>query len=179
MKRLAYAQGIEIRQKDGEQHLSGYVVRYDDIAKVGPFTERIAPGALKPEDRVEVNVQHDRGRVIGVVPDTAELSGTHTGVKINIRLLQTRETRDVVEYVRAGVLTGFSSEFIPLKLDRQGDNVTILEARFMAVGIVSTPAYPKSKAALRSIQEAFAALPDSAVGGKPAVADTPLYVNPW
>jgi len=149
MSRNRYTQGLKLRQTDEGQYIDGYVVRYGDVYNMGRFSETIAPGAFEPTDRVELNIMHDRSRIIGSYPDTVQFQDSPEGLKMSARMLDTNEGRDAVSYIENGVLVGLSAEFKPVQEHRQRNMLIVEKARLHRVGLVANPAYPKSSVSLR------------------------------
>ena len=152
-----FAQGLELRAEGDRQYIDGWLVRYGDTYRTKRFSESILPGAFRFGDRVEVNIQHDRSKLIGAYPDTVELADRDAGVAVSVRLPRTRDGEDAVELLREGIIQGFSSEFIPTRLKRTRNHVDVIRADLRGIGLVGSPAYKRSTASLRSLVEA---LPD-------------------
>lgn len=141
---------LEFRAGDGGSPgtLSGWLVKWGDVADIGGFRERFAQGALRFADRVVANVGHDRGRPVASTGGGGlELRTAPEGVKVEVVLPDTADGRDVATLARRGVLSGFSVEMGVRKDSWVGGLRTIRDAVAGGIGIVDTPAYPASEVA--------------------------------
>ena len=150
-----YYDGLELRTEGDRSFVDGWLVRYDDIYKAKRFSESIKRGAFKFQDRMEVNIQHDRSRIIGAYPDSVETNARDEGVEVSVRLPRTQDGRDTIELLNEGILKGFSSEFIPTRMKRTKRHVDVISADLYGMALVGSPAYKKSTASLRSIVESL------------------------
>ena len=136
--------------------IEGPVVIYGDRAKFGDWTETFAAGAFGDTRRLDVtaNMQHQRAAPIArtggrgglVLTDSPEM------LRATLTLPPTTLGRDVAVLARRRVLRGYSMEFYPEKYleDADAKTVQVLRARMPRIGVVDTPAYPRSRIKARA-----------------------------
>lgn len=139
--------GIE-KRADGSEVIEGVLVRFGDTADLGLFRERMMPGSLAFTD-VIANLMHDRARPIARTRAGLELIQSSTELRAVIAPVPTRDGREALELVKAGVLKGLSAEF---KVSDEGQGTDgareIRAATLVGLGVVDRPAYPDSLAAV-------------------------------
>ena len=140
------AGALEIRSVDGGGAvLAGVAMRYGARAQIGRFSEEFRAGSLVPStDGVLLNAHHDRSRPLARSPDTMTLVDGADALRIEARLPDTAEARDVAALVRAKVLTGLSIEFNADAEEWEGEHRVVIGARLGAVAVVDRPAYAES-----------------------------------
>ena len=145
---------FELRFDSDERRITGTAMRYGDVA-VLPWgdKERFEPGAFGEVAGADVilNIQHDRAQPIArTLGGTLRLSDSSGELTIDATLPDTPAANGALANVRAGILRGFSVEFMP-KETRKEDGVIIVEkASLPAIGLVDRPAYKKSRVHPRS-----------------------------
>jgi len=162
-----HASGIEHRAADGKRTLKGYAAVFNSEAVIGGYMrEVIAPGAFKAALKGDVRalVDHDSGRIIGRTKSgTLRLSEDAKGLAVEIDVPDTRDGNDLWTLVERGDLDAMSFGFAVTKQewDETGDMPlrTIREVELYEVSAVAFPAYADTSIAMRSLEEARAALP--------------------
>lgn len=128
--------------------ITGTAIRYGDEARIGDFTERFEPGALRFGD-VMVNVMHQREKPVARTGAGLSLVDTPTALEARIELPDTSYGREARELVTAGILRGLSIEFTNPRDVWEGRARIVKEATLRAIGLVDMPAYPDSVIASR------------------------------
>ena len=132
----------ELRMDGGE--LAGTIVRYGDVADLGPAgRERFAPGSVRHGD-VILNIQHDRKQPVARTGAGLDLQDGPEALTLRARLPDTEFGRRARELVDAGILRGLSAEFVPIRDRYDGGMRVIQRAELRGVGLVDRPAYPQS-----------------------------------
>ena len=127
--------------------IEGVVMRYGAEARIGDFTERFEPGALRYSD-VIVNIMHKRGEPVArtgaglTLTDGAEL-------RARIEPPATAYGKRAQELIEAGILRGMSVEFVAQEERWEGSARIIERAELTGIGLVDRPAYPESTVAQR------------------------------
>ena len=150
MKSYWYCDDLEVRYGHGGDQtvVSGPIVRYGDTAKLGMFTESIAPGAFSWTD-VAATIQHDRHRLIGRSGANLSLVDSPTELRAELRLLETRDSHDAQVMLDEGLLRGWSAEFKVADDSFDGISRTIRKASLRRVSLVDQPAYSESVAEIQ------------------------------
>ena len=140
---------VELRQEGGRL-LSGRAVVYGDVARVPWGQERIEPGAFAPIGDVLLNDMHQRAVPLARTGGGGlELIDSAEALEVRATLPETRAANDVLELVKAGILRGLSVEFRGAVARMDGNVRIITRATLGAVGVVDSPAYPKSEVEAR------------------------------
>ncbi len=151
--------GIERRFADGValdgRKLSGAAMVYgtDGTTPTGR-RERFAPGAFGDIGDVILNVQHDRSRPLARTGAGLEFQDDKTALRLSAALPKTREARDAVALVKAGVLRGLSVEFRAVRERLDGAVRVIERAVLLGVALVDKPAYDASTVQARARENA-------------------------
>lgn len=152
--------GVQLREVEttaSYSMLRGVAVPYDEYASIGWFLESFAPGSLAKSIKeaardLPLNLFHEnRTFPIGAA---AEWDETRGGLVGTWRLDTSELAQEAARLAEAGMLTGLSIEFAPIRSEWEFaeewdpargpdhmDKVTRVEARLGAVGLVQTPAY--------------------------------------
>ena len=146
--------GLEVREAEGGRGpmLTGTVLRYGDRSRIGGYDEVFRRGAIQwDSDRpMNLNLQHDRGRAIGLV----NLKDAGDRVTFESEVLDTSDGRDAITAVKGGVLRGASLEFHAVDEDWQesdGRTVRIVSrARMVGLAVVDDGAYPSGRVEARA-----------------------------
>ena len=134
---------FELRASEDGRVVEGVAVPYRSKGIVGAFTESFTPGSLRfAPGGVFLNVQHDRGRLLGKHPGGGlTLTDDAEALSLRCELPDTAEGRDVQTLIQRSVYGGFSLEFRAIRDAWQGTHRTITEAVLEAVSIVDRPVY--------------------------------------
>lgn len=157
---------VELRAVgDGETgpRIEGLAVPYGVWTDIGPFRERVAPGAFReylanPANDVVYNYGHDRNAILGRrASGTLEVRDDDQGVHVSLELPDTTQGRDLAVMIRRGDIAGHSIEFTTAADEwRQGDDGrderTVVKGGLPGVALVGQPAYPTTTAAMRSLE---------------------------
>lgn len=128
--------------------LTGFAVRYGDVARLPWGSERVEPGAFRFDD-VVLNAMHERAKPIARTPDTLALVESAEGLAVRAELPETRDADDALANVRAKVFRGFSVEFLARAERREGGVRVIEAAELVGLAVVDRPAYTQSTVAAR------------------------------
>ena len=129
--------------------LVGTLISYGDTStkNMTGGAERFAPGAFGNVSELDtlLNIQHDRRRLVGrtgggglVLTDSPE------SLQIAATLPETRDGDDALTMVEAGILRGFSMEFLPRRERFDRATRVIEKAILPSVALVDRPAYDDS-----------------------------------
>ena len=124
--------------------LRGVLVQYGDVAK--DVHERIEPGAFGEVDQLDVvlNMQHQRGRPLTRTGAGLTLRDSAERLEVEAVLPSTRDSDDVLELVKSGVLRGLSAEFVPVSMRREGGVDVVETARLIGLAVVDQPSFSES-----------------------------------
>ena len=142
--------------------LVGLAVRYGEVGNIGPFKERIAPGAfertLSSDSEIMAFADHDASRVLGRRSSgTLRLQDTDDGLQFEIDVPDTSAGRDVLALAERGDLGGMSFGFLVREggEKRDGDIRVLTDIDLREVSVVSAwPAYEGTTVSARSRVEA-------------------------
>lgn len=123
-----------------------------------PWVERIAPGAfarsLKEQPDVKALWSHRSDAILARSPDTLSLSEDERGLRVEIKLIDTQQNRDVLASVRAGLVDsmsfGFAARSVKWEEGKERDVRTLLDVDLFEVSPVVWPAYPDTAISARS-----------------------------
>ncbi|WP_313231134.1 HK97 family phage prohead protease [Sphingobium yanoikuyae] len=136
--------------------LEGYAALFGSEARIGSFTETIAPGAFRSALTGDVLalLDHDQGKVLGRTRSgTLRLSEDTRGLAFSLDLPDTAAGRDVLALAERNDLGGMSFGFtVPKGGDSwSGERRTLRTIGLKEISVVqSWPAYPDTELALRS-----------------------------
>jgi len=137
--------------------LKGYAAVFNKWADIGPFKERISPGAFSKtiqEADVRALFNHDRNFVLGrSKAGTLRLEEDKRGLKVEIDPPDTQWARDLTESIKRGDVNQMSFSFrVPKNKETwDGDKRTIHEANLFDVSPVTFPAYKQTTISARSM----------------------------
>lgn len=169
-ERRYFSTKIEVRKSDDDSKpkLVGYAAVFNSLSEnLGGFREKIDPGAFDGvlDNDVRAVFNHDSNFVLGRTKSgTLKLSVDATGLRYEVDLPDTQQSRDIMTLIERGDVDGSSFKFV---IDREGDKWeeddegrvirTISKfARLLDVGPVTFPAYPEASAAKRSLDDFLA-----------------------
>lgn len=137
------------------RRLEGYAAKFDSPARIGSFTETIAPGAFRSALAGDVLalLDHDAGKVLGRTRSgTLRLTEDLAGLAFSLDVPDTAAGRDVLALAARGDLGGMSFGFtVPKGGERwQGERRTLTAIGLREISVVSAwPAYSGTEVALR------------------------------
>jgi len=140
------------------RRIEGYAATFNSEARLGGFTETIAPGAFRGALAGDVlaMLDHDSGKVLGRTRSgTLRLTEDSKGLAFSLDVPDTSAGRDVLALAERGDLGGMSFGFtVPKGGDSwQGDRRTLRTIDLREISVVSAwPAYPDTEIALRALQ---------------------------
>lgn len=153
----------EFRATDDEgTEIEGHAATFDEPYDVGPFVEKIAPGAFDDvlEDDVRALVNHNPDKLLGRTSSgTLEVGTDDTGLTARVNLPDTSDGRDVRELVKRGDLDQMSFGFEVAEDSwedlEDGTEMRTIERvkKLWDVSPVTFPANPATDVALRSRDE--------------------------
>jgi HK97 family phage prohead protease len=154
---------LEIRSEDGAPtRITGYAVVYNALSHdLGGFREVIRPGtftrSLTDNPDVRALVEHNDLMLVGrTTAGTLKITEDERGLAIELTAPNTTVGRDLVENVRLKNYSGMSFRFNTVKdnWNRSADGVVreLTDVDLIEVSVVSTPAYPDTSVAIRSMK---------------------------
>lgn len=131
--------------------LTGIAIRYNELANIGSFQERIVPGAFGDLANADIilNLQHDRTQPICRTGSGLELIDTDTSLQIRANLNPEVASR-AIAMVKAKILRGLSVEFLPIQKAIENSVTVIRKAKLVGIGLVDKPAYSGSIVQVRA-----------------------------
>ena len=147
--RRASAPGIKGRK------LGGVAVTYNAVADIGPFKERIAPGAFTQWLGVAPDIlalaDHDPGKVLARTRSkTLRITDTAQALEFELDAPDTATGRDMVTLAERGDLGGVSFGFIVEQETKDGEVRVVEKAQLFEISIVSAwPAYAETSVEAR------------------------------
>ena len=133
---------------------SGYAARFNSVADIGPFKEKILPGAFSLDSDVLCLLDHDSGKVLGRTRSgTLTLRTDDQGLFFELELPDTAAGRDVQELGKRGDLGGMSFGFIVPKGGEtwEGNTRVLNKIDLREISIISAwPAYPETSVNVRA-----------------------------
>lgn len=155
-----------IENENNEMILEGYAVVYEQETLIGDekwgWYETIARGALDNADMKDVPLKYNHGDSVPILARTRnhslELSVDEQGLKIRAKLLDTQDSKDIYERVRAGLLDKMSFAFTIKSQEWTDDaipkrRITAID-KLYDVSIVDIPAYEGTSIDARSREKA-------------------------
>ena len=160
--RKAEARGVqyrtaEMRAASDEMIVEGYAAVFNSITDIGPFRERIAPGAFDDvmDDDVRLLVNHDGMPLARTANGTMTLKQDEKGLFYRAHLSDTQSGRDVYTMIKRGDLSQSSFAFTIKDESVDEDGVRVIEkvATLIDTSIVTYPAYLASSVNARAEQK--------------------------
>lgn len=152
-----------------QRRLVGYAARFDTPARIGDFTETIAPGAFRKSLEARSDVlalkDHDTGVLLGRVKSgTLRLSEDAAGLGFEIDMPQTQAANDLLELANRGDLSGMSFGF-RVRPGGEQWNADRTQRTLTDVELIEV-----------SVASAFAAYPTTSVAAR---TQSPVEDDPW
>lgn len=148
--------GVEVRIDPEAGTVEGLALRYGDVATVGGLRETFAAGSVRVADAIPLNVDHDRGRTCARSPDSLTVTAGEDAVTFTANPVGLAG-EDLRALIRAGVATGVSVEFEPVRESRattpDGFPLRVIEQADLvglAVTVGENPAYGDTSVSARS-----------------------------
>lgn len=139
------------------RRIEGYAATFNSEARLGGFTETIAPGAFRSALAGDVlaMLDHDPGKVLGRTRSgTLRLSEDSKGLAFSLDLPDTQAGRDILALAERGDLGGMSFGFMVPKGGETWDGTkrTLRSIGLKEISVVQAwPAYPDTEIALRAM----------------------------
>ena len=141
--------------------LSGYVATFGNEARIGGFSESIAPGAFRDSlatgQDVLALLDHKPDALLGrTKTGTLTLREDSKGLRFDLKLPDTQHGRDLVALAERGDLGGMSFGFIATDEKWTGDKRELRAVDLLEISVVqSWPAYQQTEIQLRHHQQCF------------------------
>ncbi|MEL6362573.1 MAG: HK97 family phage prohead protease [Pseudomonadota bacterium] len=162
---LKRRQAVEIRRGGDGGKLHGLVAPYNSVANIGPYQERIAPGAfgktLSSDAEVLAFADHDAAKLLGRrSTGTLRLTDRDDGLHFELSIPDTSIGRDIRTLAERGDLGGASIGFVIRENGERYDGnmriLTDIDLREISI-IQSWPAYEQTTVEARARKQAQAA----------------------
>lgn len=135
----------EMRAEGDEMVVEGYAAVFNSTTDLGPFQERIAPGAFDDvlNDDVRLLINHDGVPLARTANNTMELTQDDTGLYYRATLSNTQAGKDLYEMIKRGDISQSSFAFTIGYESRDENDVRVIEKvdRLIDVSPVTYPAY--------------------------------------
>ena len=136
-----------------EHGLTGVLIAYGDPAMQWGIRTTVAPGALTVWDEGLVNIQHyDHLPVAKFDTEYVAFADASDAMRMSLKYPANPGGEAVRQFIDTGVLEGLSMEIMVHKEswtydeeDSEKDSRLITKATLIGVGVVSTPAFDKSR----------------------------------
>jgi HK97 family phage prohead protease/HK97 family phage major capsid protein len=127
---------FEVRLEPETREVVGLAVPYNQVADIGSYQEKFAPGAIRSIEDVKLFWQHSEpiGKIL-------EGRDTEAGFEIRAMISDTPRGQEAYTLLQDGVINKFSVGFMPLEQTRDGSLVTRTLVDLKEVSLVSFPAF--------------------------------------
>ena len=127
---------FEVRLEADTREVVGIAVPYGQVADIGSYQEKFAPGAIRSVEDVKLFWQHSEpiGKIL-------EGRDTEAGFEIRAMISDTPRGQEAYTLLKDGVINKFSVGFMPLEQTREGSLVTRTLVDLKEVSLVSFPAF--------------------------------------
>jgi len=127
---------FEVRLEADTREVVGIAVPYGQVADIGSYQEKFAPGAIRSVEDVKLFWQHSEpiGKIL-------EGRDTEAGFEIRAMISDTFRGQEAYTLLKDGVINKFSVGFMPLEQTREGSLVTRTLVDLKEVSLVSFPAF--------------------------------------
>ena len=144
----------EMRANEDDLIVEGYAAVFNSVTDLGPFKERIAPGAFADvlDDDVRFLVNHDGVPLARTTNGTMELKEDEHGLHYRAQLSDTQAGRDLYTMIKRGDISQSSFAFTIARESVDDDNVRVIEkvASLIDTSAVTYPAYKDAQVFARS-----------------------------
>ena len=124
--------------------VSGVIVRYGDVATIGPLSEEINKGAFAFTEPWWANRMHERRDILGVSGADLSLSDDTDALRFRLQLPETQLGRDTAYELDKGFLRGASIELGAVTARYEGLRRIVQKSTAVRFALVDKPAYPDS-----------------------------------
>jgi HK97 family phage prohead protease len=132
-------------ESEDEMIVEGYAAVFDSVTDIGPFQERIAPGAFSDvlDDDVRLLINHDGVPLARTTNGTLELKQDDTGLHYRAVLSNTQAGKDLYEMIKRGDINQSSFAFMIGEESRDENDVRVIDkvSQLIDVSPVTYPAY--------------------------------------
>lgn len=137
---------FEVRLDTETREVTGLAVPYGQVADIGAYQEKFAPGAIRSVEDVKLFWQHSEpiGKIL-------EGRDTEAGFEIRAMISDTPRGQEAYTLLKDGVINKFSVGFMPVEQTREGSLVTRTLVDLKEVSLVSFPAF--SGASVSEVRE--------------------------
>jgi len=158
-QRKAQAEGVqyrhaEMRAAGEEMVVEGYAAVFNSVTDLGPFKERIAPGAFSDVlgDDVRFLINHDGVPLARTSNGTMQLKEDDKGLYYRAVLSNTQAGRDLYEMIKRGDINQSSFAFTIKEESVDSDNVRVIDkvGRLIDTSAVTYPAYQAASVTARA-----------------------------
>jgi len=127
---------FEVRLEADTREVVGIAVPYGQVADIGAYQEKFAPGAIRSVEDVKLFWQHSEpiGKIL-------EGRDTEAGFEIRAMISDTPRGQEAYTLLKDGVINKFSVGFMPVEQTREGSLVTRTLVDLKEVSLVSFPAF--------------------------------------
>jgi len=127
---------FEVRLEADTREVVGIAVPYGQVADIGSYQEKFAPGAIRSVEDVKLFWQHSEpiGKIL-------EGRDTEAGFEIRAMISDTPRGQEAYTLLKDGVINKFSVGFMPVEQTRDGSLVTRTLVDLKEVSLVSFPAF--------------------------------------
>ena len=127
---------FEVRLEADTREVVGIAVPYGQVADIGSYQEKFAPGAIRSVEDVKLFWQHSEpiGKIL-------EGRDTEAGFEIRAMISDTPRGQEAYTLLKDGVINKFSVGFMPVEQTREGSLVTRTLVDLKEVSLVSFPAF--------------------------------------
>lgn len=156
---------VRIMEEDTTPKISGYAAVFNQLSNdLGGFREKIKRGFFADvlENDVRALFNHDENMVLGRTKNgTLTLEEDNKGLKIEITPPETSYARDLMNLIKRGDVDQMSFQWITEKDEWDSSDLnnvtrTLIKARNLYdISPVTFPAYPQTKAAVRSAKDVY------------------------
>ena len=160
--RKAEARGVqyrtaEMRAAEDEMIVEGYAAVFNSITDLGPFKERIAPGAFSDvlDNDVRLLINHDGVPLARTSNNTLKLEEDEDGLHYRAMLSDTQAGRDLYTMIKRGDISQSSFAFTVAEESVDEDGVRVIDkvGSLIDVSPVTYPAYQAATVSARSESE--------------------------
>ena len=144
----------EMRANEDDLIVEGYAAVFNSVTDLGPFKERIAPGAFADvlDNDVRFLVNHDGVPLARTTNGTMELKEDEHGLHYRAQLSDTQAGRDLYTMIKRGDISQSSFAFTIARESVDDENVRVIEkvASLIDTSAVTYPAYKDAQVFARS-----------------------------